>query len=66
MGSHGCDTPTTLADSMFQSVKEQNSRFSIFTGDVVEGIVAFHYLDVILTIFLAAVWLVDKQRVTSL
>ena len=38
IGHHGCDTPTSLAYSMLQAVKEQNTKFSIFTGDVVEGI----------------------------
>lgn len=37
MGSHGCDTPVSLAFSMMQALEAQNTRFSIFTGDVVEG-----------------------------
>jgi len=30
MGSRGCDTPPSLAHSMMQAVKNQNTRFSIF------------------------------------
>ncbi|KAF9530188.1 sphingomyelin phosphodiesterase [Crepidotus variabilis] len=48
-GSHGCDTPSSLAQSMLSAVKGQNTKFSVFTGDVVE----------------AAVWLVDPNEVTS-
>jgi hypothetical protein len=37
LGSHGCDTPGTLSQSMLKAVAAENTRFSIFTGDVVEG-----------------------------
>ncbi|TFK38175.1 Metallo-dependent phosphatase-like protein [Crucibulum laeve] len=49
MGSHHCDTPGVLAQSMLKSVATKNTQFSIFTGDVVE----------------AAVWLVNQQEVTN-
>ncbi|KAF9479793.1 sphingomyelin phosphodiesterase [Pholiota conissans] len=49
VGSHGCDTSTALSQSMLKAVAAENTRFSIFTGDVVE----------------AAVWLVDQTEVTS-
>jgi hypothetical protein len=51
---------------MLQAVKGQNTKFSIFTGDVVEGILPSHQFYIVLMIFLAAVWLVDKQQVTPL
>jgi len=37
LGSRGCDTPTSLVQSMLQAVSSKNTQFSIFTGDVVEG-----------------------------
>ncbi|KAF8195992.1 Metallo-dependent phosphatase-like protein [Pholiota molesta] len=49
LGSPGCDTPGTLSQSMLKAVAAENTRFSIFTGDVVE----------------AAVWLVNQTEVTS-
>lgn len=36
-GSLHCDTPTKLVESMLGAVSAQNPRFSLFTGDVVEG-----------------------------
>ncbi|KAJ7111829.1 sphingomyelin phosphodiesterase [Mycena epipterygia] len=48
-GNAHCDSPVTLADSMLEEIERLNPRFSIFTGDVVEG----------------AVWLVDQPEVTT-
>ena len=45
-GHRGCDTSTSLAHSMLQAVKGQNTKFSIFTGDVVEGTLAPRYFDI--------------------
>ncbi|KAJ3501560.1 hypothetical protein NLJ89_g9284 [Agrocybe chaxingu] len=36
MGSRRCDTTTSLAQSMLLAVHNQNTKFSIFTGDVIE------------------------------
>ncbi|KDR79984.1 hypothetical protein GALMADRAFT_242166 [Galerina marginata CBS 339.88] len=49
LGSLQCDTPTTLVQSMLRAVSAANTKFSIFTGDVVE----------------AAVWLVNQTENTS-
>ncbi|RDB27900.1 putative sphingomyelin phosphodiesterase asm-3 [Hypsizygus marmoreus] len=49
-GEHLCDTPTTLVQSMLQSIAANpNNAFSIFTGDLVE----------------ASVWLVNQTGVTK-
>ncbi|KAF7986343.1 hypothetical protein HWV62_35336 [Athelia sp. TMB] len=50
-GNHHCDSPVALADSMLEFAQEIGSaaKFSIFTGDVVEG----------------AVWLVNQSEMTS-
>lgn len=37
-GEHTCDTPTSLVQSMLRDAAAKNAAFSIFTGDVVEGI----------------------------
>ncbi|CAA7268234.1 unnamed protein product [Cyclocybe aegerita] len=37
MGSRRCDTTTSLAQSMLLAVHGQNTKFSIFTGDVIEA-----------------------------
>ncbi len=66
IGSHGCDTSGTLSQSMLKTVSTQNTLFSIFTGDVVEGEVDFQtffvciYLNVRLS---ASVWLVNQTYV---
>jgi hypothetical protein len=36
MGEYKCDTPAGLAQSLLRSISIEN-RFSIFTGDVIEG-----------------------------
>ncbi|TFY73601.1 hypothetical protein EWM64_g10411, partial [Hericium alpestre] len=38
-GNHGCDSPSTFADSLVQAVNTIGAKasFSIFTGDIVEG-----------------------------
>ena len=36
MGEHGCDTTTALAQNLLHTISA-NNKFSIFTGDVVEG-----------------------------
>ncbi|KAK6988045.1 Saposin B-type domain-containing protein [Favolaschia claudopus] len=48
-GNSHCDSPISLADSMLEEIERLNPRFSIFTGDVVEG----------------ATWLVDQAEVTT-
>ncbi|KAJ6517990.1 sphingomyelin phosphodiesterase [Mycena vitilis] len=48
-GNSHCDSPVSLADSMLEEIEHLNPRFSIFTGDVVEG----------------ATWLVDQPEVTA-
>ncbi|KAJ7067511.1 sphingomyelin phosphodiesterase [Mycena amicta] len=48
-GNSHCDSPVSLADSMLEEIERLDPRFSIFTGDVVEG----------------AIWLVDQPEVTS-
>ncbi|KII87716.1 hypothetical protein PLICRDRAFT_176496 [Plicaturopsis crispa FD-325 SS-3] len=50
-GNAKCDSPVTLADSMLEAAQRfgAGARFTIFTGDVVEG----------------AVWLVNKTEVTG-
>ncbi|KAJ7679352.1 sphingomyelin phosphodiesterase [Mycena polygramma] len=48
-GNSHCDSPVSLADSMLEEIEQLNPKFSIFTGDVVEG----------------AVWLVDRPEVTA-
>ncbi|KAJ7500301.1 sphingomyelin phosphodiesterase [Mycena galericulata] len=48
-GNSHCDSPVSLADSMLAEIQRLDPKFSIFTGDVVEG----------------AVWLVDRPEVTS-
>ncbi|KAF8524305.1 sphingomyelin phosphodiesterase [Hysterangium stoloniferum] len=47
-GNHKCDSPPALADSLLSAMNELGSRakFSLFTGDVIEG----------------ATWLVDKAE----
>ncbi|THU83429.1 sphingomyelin phosphodiesterase [Dendrothele bispora CBS 962.96] len=47
MGNHRCDSPTRLAESLFQAIDATNSAFAIFTGDIVPG----------------AVWLVNETEV---
>ncbi|KAF9007913.1 sphingomyelin phosphodiesterase [Cyathus striatus] len=49
IGAHDCDTSSALSQSMLRAVANQNTKFSIFTGDVVE----------------AAVWLVTQEEVTN-
>jgi sphingomyelin phosphodiesterase len=38
-GNSACDSPVSLADSMLSAAQQfgSSSRFSVFTGDVVEG-----------------------------
>ncbi|KAF7357082.1 Saposin B-type domain-containing protein [Mycena sanguinolenta] len=48
-GNSHCDSPVSLADSLLEEVERLNPRFSIFTGDVVEG----------------ATWIVDQGEVTT-
>ncbi|KAJ6560941.1 sphingomyelin phosphodiesterase [Mycena sp. CBHHK59/15] len=47
-GNAHCDSPVSLADSMLEAIERLHPKFSIFTGDVVEG----------------AVWLVDQPEAT--
>ncbi|CAA7268233.1 unnamed protein product [Cyclocybe aegerita] len=49
LGSHGCDAPASLAQSMLLAIAGENTKFSIFTGDVVE----------------VALWDIDKAEATS-
>ncbi|KAJ7342351.1 Metallo-dependent phosphatase-like protein [Mycena albidolilacea] len=48
-GNSHCDSTITLADTLLEEVDRLNPRFSIFTGDVVEG----------------ATWIVDQAEVTT-
>ncbi|KAJ7600702.1 sphingomyelin phosphodiesterase [Mycena floridula] len=48
-GNSKCDSPVSLADSLLEAVRRSDSKFVIFTGDVVEG----------------AVWLIDETEVTA-
>ncbi|KAK7026880.1 hypothetical protein VNI00_015422 [Paramarasmius palmivorus] len=54
-GNRKCDTPTSLAQSLLEATKA-NNKFSIFTGDVVEG----EFTSCRKT----AVWLVTKEYVS--
>ncbi|XP_006463350.1 hypothetical protein AGABI2DRAFT_194192 [Agaricus bisporus var. bisporus H97] len=49
IGSHSCDTSTSLIQSMLHAASIQENSFSIFTGDVIE----------------ADIWLVNQNGVTS-
>ncbi|KAJ6488326.1 sphingomyelin phosphodiesterase, partial [Mycena vulgaris] len=48
-GNSHCDSTITLADTLLEEVDRLNPRFSIFTGDMVEG----------------ATWIVDQAEVTT-
>ncbi|PPR02001.1 hypothetical protein CVT24_011124 [Panaeolus cyanescens] len=37
LGSRDCDTPTSLMQSLLKAANAQNSKFNIFTGDVIEA-----------------------------
>lgn len=68
VGSLHCDTTTALTQSMLNAAKSQSPKFSIFTGDVVEGAISFfqvlatRYVKLIL-ISTAAVWLVSERSI---
>ncbi|KAL0959864.1 hypothetical protein HGRIS_011537 [Hohenbuehelia grisea] len=77
-GNPRCDSPPSLADSMLQAVANLDGgvKFSIFTGDVVEGLARVLPLParrLIKTIFVSCVcgkytgatWLVDKPEVMA-
>ncbi|KAF4583315.1 hypothetical protein EYR38_002064 [Pleurotus pulmonarius] len=50
-GDYNCDTPPSLADSMFEAIRRvaPGNKFSIFTGDVID----------------AAIWEISKSTVTE-
>ena len=62
MGEHGCDTSTSLAQTLLHTISA-NNKISIFTGDVVEGTtVIFSYVsDAHEPCHKASVWLANRK-----
>lgn len=48
MGSHNCDTPTLLVNSTLNAMNVENPRFSLFTGDVIEGMLVLTFFVLVL------------------
>ena len=44
LGSHNCDTPTSLVHSTLNAMNIEKPRFSLFTGDVIEGMFMLAFL----------------------